>query len=63
MYTHTHTHTHTRARARARARIYILDVVKRNPLFLHEIEWKNIGFFFTTSNICIHYICMYTLMR
>ena len=30
---------------------YILGVVKRNPLFLHEIEWKNNEFFFTTSNI------------
>jgi len=30
---------------------YILGVVKRNPLFLHEIEWKNNGFLFTTSNI------------
>jgi len=30
---------------------YILDVVKRNPLFLHEIEWKNNGFLFTTPNI------------
>jgi len=29
----------------------ILDVVKRNPLFLHEIEWKNNGFLFTTLNI------------
>ena len=28
----------------------ILDIVKRNPLFLHEIEWKNNGFFFTTPN-------------
>ena len=26
---------------------YILGVVKRNPLFLHEIEWKNNGFLFT----------------
>jgi len=31
--------------------IYILGVVKRNLLFLHEIEWKNNGFLFTTSNI------------
>jgi len=31
--------------------IIILGVVKRNPLFLHEIEWKNNGFLFTTSNI------------
>jgi len=23
----------------------------RNPLFLHEIEWKNNGFLFTTPNI------------
>ena len=30
--------------------ICILGVVKRNPLFLHEIEWKNNGFFFTTPN-------------
>jgi len=29
----------------------ILSVVKRNPLFLDEIEWKNNGFLFTTSNI------------
>jgi len=29
----------------------ILGVVKRNPLFLHEIEWKNNGFLFITSNI------------
>ena len=29
----------------------ILGVVKRNPLFLYEIEWKNNGFFFTTPNI------------
>jgi len=28
--------------------VNILDVVKRNPLFLHEIEWKNNGFLFTT---------------
>ena len=27
-------------------KILILDVVKRNPLFLHEIEWKNNGFLF-----------------
>jgi len=32
-------------------KIYILGVVKRNPLFLHEIEWKNNGFLFTTPNI------------
>jgi len=31
--------------------IYILGVVKRNSLFLHEIEWKNNGFLFTTPNI------------
>jgi len=30
---------------------YILGVVKRNPLFLHEIEWKNNGFLFTTPNM------------
>ena len=30
---------------------HILGVVKRNPLFLHEIEWKNNGFLFITSNI------------
>ena len=29
----------------------MLGVVKRNPLFLHEIEWKNNGFLFTTPNI------------
>jgi len=29
----------------------ILGVVKRNPLFLHEIEWKNNRFLFTTPNI------------
>jgi len=29
----------------------ILGVVKKNPLFLHEIEWKNNGFLFTTPNI------------
>ena len=34
--------------------IYILGVVKRNPLFLYEIEWKNNGFLFTTSNIYIY---------
>jgi len=34
--------------------IYILGVVKKNPLFLHEIEWKNNGFLFTTSNIYIY---------
>ena len=31
----------------------ILGVVKRNPLFLHEIKWKNNGFLFTTPNISI----------
>jgi len=31
----------------------ILRIVKRNPLFLHEIEWKNNGFLFTTPNIII----------
>jgi len=31
----------------------ILDVIKRNPLFLHEIEWKNNGFFFTIPKIYI----------
>jgi len=30
---------------------HILGVVKRNPLFLHEIEWKNNGFLFTTPNM------------
>jgi len=30
----------------------ILGIVKRNPLFLHQIEWKN-GFLFTTPNILI----------
>jgi len=34
--------------------IYILGVVKRKPIFLHEIEWKNNGFLFTTSNIYIY---------
>jgi len=30
----------------------LLGVVKRNPLFLHEIEkWKNNEFLFTTPNI------------
>jgi len=33
--------------------MYIYYVVKRNPLFLHEIEWKNNGFRFTTPNIYI----------
>ena len=33
--------------------IYILyiGVVKRNLLFLHEIEWKNNGFLFTVQLI------------
>jgi len=31
----------------------ILGVVKRNPLFLHEIEWKNNEFLFTTPNIIL----------
>jgi len=31
--------------------ILILSILKRNPLFLHEIEWKNNGFLFTTPNI------------
>ena len=31
--------------------LFILDVVKRNPLFLHEIEWKNNGFLFTTPKL------------
>jgi len=30
---------------------YYIGVGKRNPLFLHEIEWKNNGFLFTTPNI------------
>jgi len=30
---------------------YILGVIKRNPLFLHEIEWKNNGFLFIIPNI------------
>jgi len=29
----------------------VLGLVKRNPLFLHEIKWKNNGFIFTTPNI------------
>jgi len=33
--------------------ICILDVVKRNPLFLHEIECKNNLFLFTIPNISI----------
>jgi len=32
---------------------YILGIVKRNPIFLHEIEWKNNGFLFTTPNIIV----------
>jgi len=35
--------------------LYILGVVKRNPLFLHEIEGKNNGFLFTTPNIYINF--------
>jgi len=31
--------------------IGILGIAKRNSLFLHEIEWKNNGFLFTTPNI------------
>jgi len=31
---------------------FILGVVKRNPLFLNEIEWKNNGFIFITPNNC-----------
>jgi len=31
--------------------VYILGIVKRNPLFLHEIKWKNNGFLFITPNI------------
>jgi len=34
--------------------LYILSVVKRNPLFLHEFEWKNNRFLFTTPNIYIY---------
>jgi len=37
----------------------ILGVIKRNSLFLHEIEWKNNGFLFTTPNIIYIYIYMY----
>jgi len=33
---------------------HVLGVIKRNPLFLHEIEWKNNGFLFTTPNIYIY---------
>jgi len=36
--------------------LFILGVVKRNPIFLHEIEWKNNGFLFTTPNTYVHYI-------
>ena len=36
--------------------VYILGVVKRNPLFLHEIEWKNNEFLFTTPYIYIYHI-------
>jgi len=36
----------------------ILGVVKRNLLFLHEIEWKNNGFLFTTPNIFITFEMM-----
>ena len=46
----SHIHTH----ARARAFIYILGVVKRNPLFFHSISCKNNGFLFITSNIYIY---------
>jgi len=35
--------------------LFILGVVKRNSLFLHEIEWKNNGFLFTTPNISLSY--------
>jgi len=31
--------------------MFVLGVVKRNPLFLHEIERKNNGFLFTTPNM------------
>jgi len=37
--------------------MYIL--VKRNPLFLHEIEWKNNGFLFTTPNTIYIYNILY----
>jgi len=37
--------------------IVMLDVVKRNPLFLHEIEWKNNEFLFTTPNIISDTLC------
>jgi len=39
--------------------VYILGVVKRYPLFLLEIEWKNNGFLFTTPNIIYIYIYIY----
>jgi len=41
----------------------ILGVVKRNPLFLHEIEWKNNGFLFTTPNIMKMLICWKTINK
>jgi len=31
---------------------------KKNPLFLHEIEWKNNGFLFTTPNIKLTFGCV-----
>jgi len=31
----------------------VLGVIKKNLLFLHEIEWKNNGFFFTTPNMLV----------
>jgi len=34
-----------------RTRIYILGVIKRNPLFFHSISFKNNGFLFTTPNM------------
>jgi len=44
-----------RARSTLRSMcIYNILGVKRNPLFLHEIEWKNNGFLFTTPNIYIY---------
>jgi len=30
---------------------HVLGIIKRNLLFLHEIEWKNNRFLFTTPNI------------